>query len=224
MTQENNKAQKASEETEPANFESLMNDLSGIVQKLESGELSLEDSLDSFERGMELAKQGNQILDAAEQKVELLLKKQDGSVVETPFETDESTPLMAPKSLEERIDVLVVESGLASSREKAQALIRAGLVIANDTRIDKPGTKIAVDSALRVKGGGCPYVSRGGFKLAGALDHFGIDPTDRVAIDVGSSTGGFTDVLLQRGASRVFAVDVGTNQLDYKIRTDLGSK
>ena len=127
---------------------------------------------------------------------------------------------MAPKSPKERIDVLVVESGLASSREKAQALIRAGLVIANDTRIDKPGTKIAVDSALRVKGGGCPYVSRGGFKLAGALDHFGIDPTGRVAIDVGSSTGGFTDVLLQRGASRVFAVDVGTNQLDYKIRTD----
>ena len=127
---------------------------------------------------------------------------------------------MAPKTPKERIDILVVEQGFAASREKAQALIRAGLVLANDTRIDKPGTKVSRDAALRVKGGGCPYVSRGGLKLEGALNHFGIDPSGRVALDVGSSTGGFTDVLLQRGATRVFAVDVGTNQLDYKIRTD----
>ena len=127
---------------------------------------------------------------------------------------------MAGKQPKERLDVLVVAGGHAPSRERAQALIRAGKVVVNDERIDKPGTKVKVDATIRLKGNDCPYVSRGGFKLAGALKEFQVDVTGRIALDVGSSTGGFTDVLLQHGATHVIAVDVGTNQLAYSLRQD----
>jgi 23S rRNA (cytidine1920-2'-O)/16S rRNA (cytidine1409-2'-O)-methyltransferase len=120
----------------------------------------------------------------------------------------------------ERLDVLLVERGLAPTREKAQALARAGVVFVGGQRLDKPGTKVSTDAELDVRTDPCPYVSRGGTKLAGALDTFGVDPTGRTAIDVGASTGGFTDCLLQRGAARVVAIDVGTNQLDWRIRSD----
>ncbi|MCW4463205.1 TlyA family RNA methyltransferase [Sphingomonas sp. BT-65] len=119
-----------------------------------------------------------------------------------------------------RPDQLLVERGLAESRTRAQALILAGLVFSGDRRVDKPGQPIAPDAPLEVKGRDHPWVSRGGVKLAHALDHFAIDPTGMVAIDVGSSTGGFTDVLLTRGAVRVYAVDSGTNQLAWKLRQD----
>lgn len=119
-----------------------------------------------------------------------------------------------------RADQLLVERGLAESRARAQALILAGLVFAGDRRIDKAGQTLAADAALTVKGRDHPWVSRGGIKLAHGLDHFGWDVTGAVAIDVGASTGGFTDVLLSRGAARVYAVDSGTNQLAWKLRQD----
>ncbi len=119
-----------------------------------------------------------------------------------------------------RADQLLVERGLAESRARAQALILAGLVFAGERRIDKAGETLAPDAALEVRGRDHPWVSRGGVKLAHALDHFGIDPTDRVALDIGASTGGFTDVLLGRGARRVYAVDVGHGQLAWKLRQD----
>ena len=120
----------------------------------------------------------------------------------------------------QRADQLLVDRGLAESRSKAQALILAGLVFAGERKIDKAGQTIPEDAPLEVRGREHPWVSRGGVKLAHALDHFGWDVTGAVALDVGSSTGGFTDVLLQRGAAKVFAVDVGTNQLAWKIRQD----
>lgn len=120
----------------------------------------------------------------------------------------------------QRLDLLLVEQGLADTRERAQALIRAGEVRVDERLVDKPGTVVREDAALRVLRDPCPYVSRGGLKLAAALDAFGVDPAGRTAIDVGASTGGFTDCLLQRGATRVIAVDVGTNQLDWRIRSD----
>jgi 23S rRNA (cytidine1920-2'-O)/16S rRNA (cytidine1409-2'-O)-methyltransferase len=119
----------------------------------------------------------------------------------------------------QRLDVAMVSRGLASSREKAQALIMAGEVRAAGQKASKPGQLIADDAPIEVATPP-PYVSRGGFKLAAALDQFEINPANRVCLDVGSSTGGFTDCLLQRGAKRVHAVDVGTNQLDWRIRTD----
>ncbi|HLL59957.1 MAG TPA: TlyA family RNA methyltransferase [Allosphingosinicella sp.] len=119
-----------------------------------------------------------------------------------------------------RADQLVVDRGLAESRSKAQALILAGLVFSGERKIEKAGQALAEDAALEVRGREHPWVSRGGVKLAHALDHFQWDVTGAVALDVGSSTGGFTDVLLQRGASKVFAVDVGTNQLAWKLRRD----
>jgi 23S rRNA (cytidine1920-2'-O)/16S rRNA (cytidine1409-2'-O)-methyltransferase len=120
-----------------------------------------------------------------------------------------------------RADELVVARGLAESRARAQALIMAGLVFVGDRRLEKPGQRLASDASLAVKGRDHPWVSRGGVKLAHALDHFGIDPEGRVALDVGASTGGFTDVLLARGAVRVYAVDVGQGQLDWKLRQDV---
>ena len=120
----------------------------------------------------------------------------------------------------ERIDKLLVERALADSRERAQALVIAGLVLADEQRIDKPGQTVRRDAAIRVKGTLHPYVGRGGLKLAGALDAFGLDPAGKIFLDVGASTGGFTDCLLQRGAARVVAVDVGHNQIDYRLRTD----
>jgi 23S rRNA (cytidine1920-2'-O)/16S rRNA (cytidine1409-2'-O)-methyltransferase len=119
-----------------------------------------------------------------------------------------------------RLDTLLVERGLVETRSKAQALVMAGLVWSGTRRLDKPGALIDLNSAIDVRGREHPWVSRGGVKLAHALAHFAIDVTDKVALDIGSSTGGFTDVLLQRGARRVYAVDVGHGQLDWKLRSD----
>ncbi|CAN5625539.1 TlyA family rRNA (cytidine-2'-O)-methyltransferase [soil metagenome] len=119
-----------------------------------------------------------------------------------------------------RADQLLVDRGLAESRTRAQALIMAGLVFAGERKIDKSGQTLPEDTVLDVRGRDHPWVSRGGIKLAHGLDHFGWDVTGAVAIDVGSSTGGFTDVLLTRGAARVYAVDSGTNQLAWKLRQD----
>src|SRR4051794_3104692 len=119
-----------------------------------------------------------------------------------------------------RADQLLVEQGLAESRAKAQALILAGLVSTAGRRIDKPGTMFAEDTELTLAGRDHPWVSRGGIKLAFALDHFALDPAGMVALDIGASTGGFTDVLLAKGAARVHAVDVGRGQLAWKLRQD----
>ncbi len=119
-----------------------------------------------------------------------------------------------------RADQLLVERGLAESRAKAQALILAGQVYSDTRRIDKPGQQISCDAPLAVRGQDHPWVSRGGLKLEKALDHFAIDPAGLVCLDVGASTGGFTDVLLSRGAARVYAVDVGRAQLAWKLRQD----
>jgi 23S rRNA (cytidine1920-2'-O)/16S rRNA (cytidine1409-2'-O)-methyltransferase len=119
-----------------------------------------------------------------------------------------------------RVDVALVERGLAESRAKAQALILAGLVYSGTRRIDKAGDLLPAEAPLSVKGQDHPWVSRGGLKLVRGLDEFGIDPTGLVALDVGASTGGFTDVLLSRGAAKVYAVDVGHGQLAWKLRQD----
>lgn len=128
---------------------------------------------------------------------------------------------MTVKARKCRADQLLVDRGLTESRTKAQALIMAGQVYSGDRRIDKPGQPVADDAPLAIKGQDHPWVSRGGLKLAHALDHFGIAVTDKIAIDVGASTGGFTDVLLAYGAARVYAVDVGRGQLAWKLREDL---
>ncbi len=120
----------------------------------------------------------------------------------------------------ERLDVLVVERGLAESRTRAQALILAGQIVVNDQRVDKPGTRVPVDAELRLKGEVLKYVSRGGLKLEAALDHFALEVAGAICADIGASTGGFTDCLLQRGAARVHAIDVGYGQLHEKLRTD----
>ena len=119
-----------------------------------------------------------------------------------------------------RADQLLVQRGLAESRTRAQALILSGNVFAGDRRVAKAGDMLAEETALTVKGRDHPWVSRGGIKLDHGLTHFGFDVTGAVALDVGSSTGGFTDVLLSRGAAKVHAVDVGTNQLAWKLRSD----
>lgn len=119
-----------------------------------------------------------------------------------------------------RIDLLLVEQGFFDSREKAKRAIMAGIVHNDHEIIDKPGTKVPVDMELFVKGSVMPYVSRGGLKLEKALKYFDITMTDRVMVDIGSSTGGFTDCALQNKAKRVYAVDVGTNQLVWKLRND----
>ena len=119
-----------------------------------------------------------------------------------------------------RADQLLVDRGLAESRARAQALILAGLVFTADRKVEKAGQQMAQDAPLEVRGRDHPWVSRGGIKLAHAIEHFAIDPTGLVAMDVGSSTGGFTDVLLTNGAVRVYAVDSGTNQLAWKLRSD----
>lgn len=120
----------------------------------------------------------------------------------------------------ERIDVLLVEQGFFDSREKAKKAIMAGLVLSGTERIEKAGTKVPRDIPLTVKGAIHPYVSRGGLKLEKALKMFGIDLSGRVMLDIGSSTGGFTDCALQHGASYVYAIDVGYNQLDWSLRND----
>lgn len=126
-----------------------------------------------------------------------------------------------PKQLaKQRVDQALVDRGLAESRSRAQALIMAGLVFAGERKVAKAGETVAADAPLEVRGKDHPWVSRGGLKLVGGLDHFGIDPAGMTCLDVGSSTGGFTDVLLSRGAAKVYAVDVGTNQLAWKLRQD----
>jgi len=119
-----------------------------------------------------------------------------------------------------RLDIVVVERGLAASRERARAIILAGQVRVNGTVVSKAGTTIDADADVTLIEPDHPYVGRGGLKLAHALDSFSIDPAGRLALDVGASTGGFTDVLLRRGARRVVALDVGHGQLDWKIRSD----
>jgi len=118
-----------------------------------------------------------------------------------------------------RVDERLLADGLAATRAKAQALVMSGAVLVDGAVVDKPGTRVADDAAIEVRGGS-RFVSRGGEKLAGALDDLGVDPSGCTCLDVGASTGGFTDCLLQRGAVRVFAVDVGYGQLDAKLRGD----
>ncbi|MFM5924500.1 MAG: TlyA family RNA methyltransferase [Novosphingobium sp.] len=119
-----------------------------------------------------------------------------------------------------RVDQLLVERGLAESRTRAQALVLAGTVFSGETKIAKPGQTLPADAALAVRGRDHPWVSRGGIKLAHAIEAFALDPAGVTAMDIGSSTGGFTDVLLSLGAARVFAVDSGTNQLAWRLRQD----
>ena len=119
-----------------------------------------------------------------------------------------------------RADQLLVSRGLAESRTRAQALIMAGAVFSGERKLAKAGEMLAEDAALEVRGKDHPWVSRGGIKLDQGLTHFGFDVTGTVALDIGSSTGGFTDVLLSRGAAKIYAVDVGTNQLAWKLRQD----
>lgn len=123
----------------------------------------------------------------------------------------------APK---QRVDQLLVERGLAESRARGQALILAGLVFVGETKVAKAGQTVPSNAPIEVRGRDHPWVSRGGIKLAHAIDHFALDPAGVTAMDIGSSTGGFTDVLLQKGAAHVFAVDSGTNQLAWKLRQD----
>ena len=120
----------------------------------------------------------------------------------------------------QRVDLLLVERGLAESRARAQALVMAGVVFSGETRIIKPGQQLGPAAPLEVRGRDHPWVGRGGVKLAHALAHFALDPRGVIAMDIGSSTGGFTQVLLEAGAAHVFAVDVGTNQLDWRLRQD----
>ncbi|MEW4284009.1 TlyA family RNA methyltransferase [Priestia koreensis] len=120
----------------------------------------------------------------------------------------------------ERVDVLLVERGLVETREKAKRSVMAGLVYSNETRLDKPGEKISRDLPLIVKGAVIPYVSRGGLKLQKALKEFALEIQDKIMIDIGSSTGGFTDCALQNGVKMSYAIDVGYNQLAWKIRQD----
>jgi 23S rRNA (cytidine1920-2'-O)/16S rRNA (cytidine1409-2'-O)-methyltransferase len=122
--------------------------------------------------------------------------------------------------LKSRLDVLLVDRGLVPSRERARALILAGRVLVDEQKIDKPGASVPADAAVRLLGEDQPFVSRGGFKLAGALDHWKIDVTGLSCLDVGASTGGFSDCLLQRGAAHVTAVDTGFGQIAMKLRND----
>ena len=119
-----------------------------------------------------------------------------------------------------RLDQLVFDQGFSESRERAKAIIMSGVVYVNGQRADKPGAQVAPDVKIEVRGNTLPYVSRGGFKLEKALKVFPVDPTGLTCIDCGASTGGFTDVLLQNGAAKVYAVDVGYGQLAWKLRTD----
>ena len=127
---------------------------------------------------------------------------------------------MKPKPVRQRLDLLLVERGLAESPEKAGALILAGEVEVDGTRADKAGTPFASNAKIRIISRHQKYVSRGGFKLEGALKDFAIRPTGKICLDIGSSHGGFTDCLLQRGAARVYAMDVNVEQLDWKLRQD----
>lgn len=120
----------------------------------------------------------------------------------------------------ERIDVLLVEKGLFESREKAKASIMAGVVFVDEQKVDKAGEEVSVDAKIEVRGNVCPYVSRGGLKLEKAINSFGVNLNNKVCMDIGASTGGFTDCMLQNGASKVFSVDVGYGQFAWKLRQD----
>ena len=120
----------------------------------------------------------------------------------------------------QRLDVALVQRGLAASRERGQTLIMSGVVFVNNQRADKASLVVAAADAVEVRGAAHPYVSRGGLKLEKAMSAFHVDPTDMVCMDIGASTGGFTDVLLRAGARRVYAIDVGYGQLDWKLRSD----
>lgn len=122
--------------------------------------------------------------------------------------------------MKERLDVLLVKRGLAESREKAKAIIMSGNVFVGQVREDKAGTNVDVNSVIEVKGKPMKYVSRGGYKLEKAMERFGVTIDGKICMDVGSSTGGFTDCMLQNGAVKVYAIDVGTNQLAWKLRND----
>ena len=124
--------------------------------------------------------------------------------------------------MKQRLDVILVEKGLAASREKAKAMIMAGIVYVNGQKEDKAGTSFDEKAAdtVEIRGNTLPYVSRGGLKLEMAVEHFGVELKDRVCMDVGASTGGFTDCMLQNGARKVFSIDVGRGQLDWKLRND----
>src|SRR5215813_4376499 len=126
---------------------------------------------------------------------------------------------MKPKTGKERLDKLLVTRGLAETRAKAQSLILAGQVFSGQQRLDKAGHLVPIEIELTIREP-MPFVSRGGLKLAAALDHFSIEVVGRVCLDIGASTGGFTDCMLQRGAARVVAIDVGRGQLDWKLRQD----
>ena len=133
---------------------------------------------------------------------------------------DDSTAGRASGRSRQRLDALMVARGLAETRSRAQALVMAGQVFSGETRLDKPGKSMDRDAALSLRGRDHEWVSRGGVKLAHALDRFGLDARDRVALDIGASTGGFTEVLLHRGAAKVYALDVGYGQLDWRLRND----
>jgi 23S rRNA (cytidine1920-2'-O)/16S rRNA (cytidine1409-2'-O)-methyltransferase len=124
------------------------------------------------------------------------------------------------RSVRQRLDERMLADGLTESRSRAQSLIRAGRVLVDDTPVDKPGTPIRADAKIRIRGEERRFVSRGGDKLAGALEDLGVDPSGRICLDIGASTGGFTDCLLQSGARHVFALDVGYGQLDARLRAD----
>ncbi|MCF6265395.1 MAG: TlyA family RNA methyltransferase [Desulfuromusa sp.] len=123
--------------------------------------------------------------------------------------------------MKERLDKLLVQRGMVISRERARALILAGKVIVDDHRVDKAGARVLLDADLRLKGEDIPYVSRGGLKLEKAIQEFNLEIKDKIAIDVGASTGGFSDCLLQHGAKKIYAVDVGYGQLAWTLREDL---
>jgi 23S rRNA (cytidine1920-2'-O)/16S rRNA (cytidine1409-2'-O)-methyltransferase len=127
---------------------------------------------------------------------------------------------MSPPAVKLRLDKLLMERGLVPSRERAQALILAGKVLCNEQKIEKPGASVPLDASIRLLGEDLKYVSRGGLKLEKALEHWQIEVRDRICMDVGASTGGFTDCMLQRGAARVIAVDTGYGQIDARLRAD----
>jgi 23S rRNA (cytidine1920-2'-O)/16S rRNA (cytidine1409-2'-O)-methyltransferase len=136
------------------------------------------------------------------------------------MEDTPQTPAGKVRPQKSRLDVLLFERGLVASRERARSLILAGRVLVREQKIDKPGASVSADVPIRLLGDENPYVSRGGFKLAGALSHWNIGVAGRACLDVGASTGGFTDCLLQHGAAQVTAVDTGFGQIDMKLRND----
>ena len=150
----------------------------------------------------------------------MILEEPTRAVANAHKKPAETTRSEKSRPLKLRLDVLLVEQGFVPSRERAQALILAGKVLVQEQKIDKPGTAVAADSAIRLLGEDQPYVSRGGLKLAAALEHWKIDVRGKACLDVGASTGGFTDCLLQHGAAHVTAIDTGFGQIAATLRTD----